>query len=252
MWFGTISWKEKQEIEKRRMSDRSKSGMSCPPLRPCRLSSCYSLPKYNLIWGWRHLAFHTRACKMTSTAVWPCITCLEGQQGSLSFNNMEGMGVLMTHVMGIIMAHSPALRQFISLSLQVMLSREQWGGCVASFLIVWLFHLLPSSRTTDTSWYKRCNKLKHHSLLPWRFYIYSQYNVCLCLGWIFRIMVAIEGYKEKICVFISTCKASPRSAVLISGSSVVLKGTGVILTKVRTRGSGYLHSITPGLSSVSL
>lgn len=57
---------------------------------------------------------------------------------------------------------------------------------------------------------------------------------------------------QETCVSVSTCRTSPRSAVLISGSSVVLKGTGVILTKVRTRGSGYLHSITPGLSSVSL
>lgn len=31
----------------------------------------------------------------------------------------------MTHVMGIIMEHGPSPRQFISLSLQVMLGREQ-------------------------------------------------------------------------------------------------------------------------------
>lgn len=138
-----ISWKVRRGIERRRMSDRRKSGMSCPPLRPCRPSSCYSLPNYNLIWGWRHLAIHTRACKMTSTAVRPCITCLEGQQGSLSFNNTSGMGVLMTHVMGIRKAHSPTPRQFISLSLQVMLKQ----GAVRVYLLY-------SSRTTthpDTS-----------------------------------------------------------------------------------------------------
>lgn len=92
---------EKLEREDGEMSDRRKSGMSCPPLRPRRLGSYCTLPKYNLICALRHLAIHTRACTMTSTAVWPCITCLERQQGSLSFNNMQCIGVLMTHVKGI-------------------------------------------------------------------------------------------------------------------------------------------------------
>ena len=57
------------------------------------------------------------------------------------------MDVLMTHVMGIIIALSPTLRQFISLSLQVMLSRDQ--------ILVSVY----------TSFSKIC--------------IYSQYAVCL-------------------------------------------------------------------------
>lgn len=146
-----LNWKLRRGIEKRRMSDRRKSGMSCPPLRPSRLSSCYSLPNYNLILGWRHLAIHTRAYQMTSTAVWPCITCLEEQQGSLTFNNTKGMGVLMTHVMRIIMAYIPTLRQFISLWLQVILNREKCERWVDSTLSLLFFHY--SSRTMTTTTY---------------------------------------------------------------------------------------------------
>lgn len=145
-----LNWKLRRGIEKRRMSDRRKSGMSCPPLRPSRLSSCYSLPNYNLILGWRHLAIHTRAYQMTSTAVWPCITCLEEQQGSLTFNNTKGMGVLMTHVMRIIMAYIQTLRQFISLWLQVILNREKCERWVDSTLSLLFFHYSSRNMTTTT------------------------------------------------------------------------------------------------------
>lgn len=158
-----LNWKLRRGIEKRRMSDRRKSGMSCPPLRPSRLSSCYSLPNYNLILGWRHLAIHTRAYQMTSTAVWPCITCLEEQQGSLTFNNTKGMGVLMTHVMRIIMAYIPTLRQFISLWLQVTLNREKCERWVDSTLSLLFFHY--SSRTITTTTYPDTSD-EYNSQLP--------------------------------------------------------------------------------------
>lgn len=131
--------REDGEREDGEMSDRRKSGMSCPPLRPRRLGSYCTLPKYNLICALRHLAIHTRACTMTSTAVWPCITCLERQQGSLSFNNMQCIGVLMTHVKGITTPPpGPALRRFISLLVQVMLSKDYWQRYVDSLLILHL------------------------------------------------------------------------------------------------------------------
>lgn len=131
--------REDGEREDGEMSDRRKSGMSCPPLRPRWLGSYCTLPKYNLICALRHLAIHTRACTMTSTAVWPCITCLERQQGSLSFNNMQCIGVLMTHVKGITTPPpGPALRRFISLLVQVMLSKDYWQRCVDSLLILHL------------------------------------------------------------------------------------------------------------------
>lgn len=142
-WFGPrlafrmIRWKVRWGIGEQGMSDRRKSGMSCPPLRPCRLSSCFSLPNYNLICGWRHLTIHTRACKMTSTAVWQCITCLEGQQGSLSFNNMQGMGAFMTHVMGIIMAHGPVWDS-------LFLFHFRWCLTGSSERDVWLLSLVYS------------------------------------------------------------------------------------------------------------
>lgn len=56
-------------MQRQRMSDRRKSRMSCPPLRPRRLGSCSSLPKDNLILGWKHLAVHCTAFKISSTAV---------------------------------------------------------------------------------------------------------------------------------------------------------------------------------------
>lgn len=78
----TISWKVRKGIKRWRMSDGRKSGLLRSALRSCTLSSCCNLPNYK-VYGLRHLAINTRVFKMTFTDVEPCITRLEGQQGSL-------------------------------------------------------------------------------------------------------------------------------------------------------------------------
>lgn len=147
------------------MSDRRKSRMSCPPLRPCRLSSCNSLPKYNLIWGWRHLAIHTSACRMTSTAVWPCITCLEGQQGSLSFSNM-------THIEGITAAYSPVSKiiyfSFSAGDVKQGAMRDMW--ILFSSYISYIPHLTADGYQSQDNWCNdTCSQLIKKSCLEFQY-----------------------------------------------------------------------------------
>lgn len=183
------------------MSDGRKSGVFCSPQGSCTLSSCWNLPNYRIDSG-RHLDIHTRAFRMTSADVKTCLTRLKGWWGSLSCTNTQGMEVFIIHAQGITMAHSPIFRLL---------------GLFSSILLLMLNREL-----------HKCVDLTHNLTLSSRLQNRTPRQ-------------DIGLFKCGSCwqlVPLGTCRTSPRSAVLISGSSVVLKGTGVILTKVRTRGSG--------------
>lgn len=90
--------------------------MFCSPLRSCSLGSCNDVPNLQSLWLKTPGRPQHRVYKMTFTDVGPCITCLDGQQGSPSFNNTSDMEVLMTHARGIKIAHGPNLKLLVYFS----------------------------------------------------------------------------------------------------------------------------------------
>lgn len=96
------SWKER--MGKERMGKWVIGGkVGCPvphwgPEGSVATAPCQNITS-SVLWDtWLFTPEHARWLPQLSD---PCITCLERQQGSLSFNNMQCIGVLMTHVKGI-------------------------------------------------------------------------------------------------------------------------------------------------------